>query len=111
MKLTSVYGVFALACLGATYALHHNKGRALDLVNGTASHATAIATRAAPDNATVPAWFQESDVEPVASSNSEGPISSRSTAQVADTTRGMPMALPPFHDVSQAYRVSGDPTQ
>ena len=59
MKLASVYGTFAMACLVVTYGLHRDNGRALDLAHINRAPKTISVADARPNREVVHPWFHE----------------------------------------------------
>lgn len=106
MKLASAYGAFALLCVGVTYVLHQDNGRALDLVHaspgehagsaekGNAKNMSAPNPVRAQADAQVPR-AREFDTSPISSNIVDNP-----DAQTVDPNAEVMPQLPPFRDAS-----------
>lgn len=106
MKLASAYGAFAFLCVGATYALHQDNGRALNLVRASPGEHAGSAGKGSPENMSAPSPVQaqpdaqaprarEFDTSPISSNVVDSP-----DAQTVDTTAEAIPQLPPFRDAS-----------
>ena len=105
MKLASVYGTVAMACLVVTYGLHRDNGRALDLAHINRAPKTISVADARPNREVVHPWFHEIAERPSSAPSISATIDS-SDVEARDETaiRVEPSHLPPFRDVTQIIR-------